>query len=163
MPSFRQRIDGHFFVIPAQGITLMPMKLFKVFGSFVTSLLVVCLLFACGGSKGFPPVVTAVKVQSISYGRTATLYLGGKDLRSSLLVDTGGACTNPSFAASSTTDFWDTLQNLWIIPQLLILARTVAHLPLPSQQILQILFKLIKFLICQEIFNTFSKLLFYWR
>jgi cyclophilin family peptidyl-prolyl cis-trans isomerase len=62
------------------------------------------LLAGCGGSTGFPPVVTAVKVQSISYGRTATVYLGGKDLRSSLVVDSGGACTNPSFAASSTTD-----------------------------------------------------------
>ena len=62
------------------------------------------LLAGCGGSTGFPPVVTAVKVQSISYGRTATVYLGGKDLRSSLVVDTGGACTNSSFAASSTTD-----------------------------------------------------------
>lgn len=62
------------------------------------------LLAGCGGSSGFPPVVTAVKVQSISYGRTATVYLGGKDLRSSLVVDTGGACTNPNFAASSTTD-----------------------------------------------------------
>ena len=62
------------------------------------------LLAGCGGSSGFPPVVTAVKVQSISYGRTATVYLGGKDLRSFLVVDTGGACTNPSFAASSTTD-----------------------------------------------------------
>ena len=82
----------------------MFMKLFKVFGSFVTALFVVSLLSACGGSSGFPPVVTAVKVQSISYGRTATVYLGGKDLRSSLVVDTGGACTNPSFAASSTTD-----------------------------------------------------------
>ena len=61
-------------------------------------------LAGCGGSTGFPPVITAVKVQSISYGRTATVYLGGKDLRSSLVVDTGGACTNPSFAASSTTD-----------------------------------------------------------
>ncbi len=82
----------------------MSMKLFKVFGSFVTALFVVSLLSACGGSSGFSPVVTAVKVQSISYGRTATVYLGGKDLRSSLVVDTGGACTNPSFAANSTTD-----------------------------------------------------------
>ena len=62
------------------------------------------LLTACGGSTGFPPVITAVKPQSLSYGRTATIYLGGKDLRSSLVVDTGGACTNPSFASSSTTD-----------------------------------------------------------
>jgi cyclophilin family peptidyl-prolyl cis-trans isomerase len=62
------------------------------------------LTSGCGGSTGFPPVITAVKVQSISYGRTATLFLGGKDLRSSLVVETNGACTNPSFAASSTTD-----------------------------------------------------------
>ena len=68
------------------------------------ALLLTTFLSACGGSTGFPPVITAVKVQSISYGRTATVYLGGKDLRSSLVVDTGGACTNPSFAASSTTD-----------------------------------------------------------
>jgi cyclophilin family peptidyl-prolyl cis-trans isomerase len=34
----------------------------------------------------------------------ATIYLGGKDLRSSLVVESNGACTNPSFAASSTTD-----------------------------------------------------------
>jgi peptidyl-prolyl cis-trans isomerase A (cyclophilin A) len=82
----------------------MSMKLFKVFGSLASALLLVSLLSACGGSTGFPPVVTAVKVQSISYGRTATVYLGGKDLRSSLVVETGGACTNSSFAASSTTD-----------------------------------------------------------
>ena len=82
----------------------MFMKLFKVFGSFAFALLLVSLLSACGGSSGFPPVVTAVKVQSISFGRNATVYLGGKDLRSSLVVDTGGACTNSSFAASSTTD-----------------------------------------------------------
>ena len=68
------------------------------------ALLLTTLLSACGGSTGFPPVITAVKVQSISYGRTATVYLGGKDLRSSLVVDTGGACTNSSFAASSTTE-----------------------------------------------------------
>lgn len=62
------------------------------------------LLAGCGGSTGFPPVITAVKPQSVSYGRMATIYLGGKDLRSSLIVESNGACTNPSFAASSTTD-----------------------------------------------------------
>jgi cyclophilin family peptidyl-prolyl cis-trans isomerase len=72
--------------------------------TLATCAVLIWLLAGCGGSTGFPPVVTAVKVQSISYGRTATVYLGGKDLRSSLVVDTGGACTNPSFAASSTTD-----------------------------------------------------------
>jgi cyclophilin family peptidyl-prolyl cis-trans isomerase len=62
------------------------------------------LLSACGGSSGFPPVVTGVKAQTLQYGRTATLYLGGKDLRTSVVVESGGACTNPSFATNSTTD-----------------------------------------------------------
>lgn len=64
----------------------------------------VSLLSACGGSDGFQPVVTGVKVQSAAYGKTATIYIGGKDLRSYLTVDTQGACTNPSFASNSTTD-----------------------------------------------------------
>ena len=68
------------------------------------ALLLTTLLTACGGSTGFPPVITAVKPQSLSYGRTATIYLGGKDLRSSLVVETGGGCTNPSFGSSSSTD-----------------------------------------------------------
>ncbi|MFM7005298.1 MAG: peptidylprolyl isomerase [Limnohabitans sp.] len=62
------------------------------------------LLSACGGSDGFQPVVTGVKVQSAAYSKTATIYIGGKDLRSYLTVDTQGACTNPSFASNSTTD-----------------------------------------------------------
>lgn len=62
------------------------------------------LFSACGGSDGFQPVVTGVKVQSAAYGKTATIYIGGKDLRSYLTVDTQGACTNPSFASNSTTD-----------------------------------------------------------
>lgn len=62
------------------------------------------LLSACGGSAGFPPKVTAVKAQTLQYGRTATLQLGGRDMRLSMVVDTGGKCTNPSFASSSTTE-----------------------------------------------------------
>jgi len=69
-----------------------------------TALLLTTLLTACGGSTGFPPVITAVKPQSLSYGRTATIYLGGKDLRSSLVVESNGGCTNPSFGSSSSTD-----------------------------------------------------------
>ena len=68
------------------------------------ALLLTTLLTACGGSTGFPPVITAVKPQSLSYGRTATIYLGGKDLRSSLVVESGGGCINPSFGSSSSTD-----------------------------------------------------------
>ena len=72
--------------------------------TIAASLAMVSLLTACGGSTGFPPVITAVKPQSLSYGRTATIYLGGKDLRSSLVVESGGACTSPSFASNSSTD-----------------------------------------------------------
>jgi peptidyl-prolyl cis-trans isomerase A (cyclophilin A) len=68
------------------------------------ALLLTTLLTACGGSTGFPPVITAVKPQSLSYGRTATIYLGGKDLRSSLVVESNGGCTNPSFGSSSSAD-----------------------------------------------------------
>jgi cyclophilin family peptidyl-prolyl cis-trans isomerase len=70
----------------------------------VTIAFVAIFISACGGSTGFQPVITAVKAQSVSYGRTATIYLGGNDLRSSLVVETNGGCINPSFAADSTTD-----------------------------------------------------------
>ena len=76
------------------------MLLFK----FLASLILIGLISACGGSTGFPPVVTGVKVQSLQYGRTATIYIGGKDLRSSVVVETNGACTEPSFATNSSTD-----------------------------------------------------------
>ena len=80
------------------------MHTFKSLFVLCTALVLASLLSACGGSSDFPPVITAVKPQSVSYGRMATIYLGGKDLRSSLVVESNGACTNPSFAASSTTD-----------------------------------------------------------
>jgi len=69
-----------------------------------TACSLVVLLSGCGGSSGFPPVITGVKVQSLKYGYSATIYLGGKDLRSSITVDSNGGCINPSFAASSSTD-----------------------------------------------------------
>ena len=69
-----------------------------------TLLVLACMFSACGNSNDFQPVVTGVKVQSAQYGKTATIYLGGKDLRSNLLVDTFGACTSPTFASSSNTD-----------------------------------------------------------
>ena len=34
----------------------------------------------------------------------ATIFLGGKDLRSSLVVESNGGCINPSFTSNSTTD-----------------------------------------------------------
>jgi cyclophilin family peptidyl-prolyl cis-trans isomerase len=63
-----------------------------------------CMLCSCGGSSGFQATVTGVKVQSAQYGKTATISIGGKDLRSNLTVDTSGTCTNPVFASNSSTD-----------------------------------------------------------
>jgi cyclophilin family peptidyl-prolyl cis-trans isomerase len=61
------------------------------------------LLHACGGGYAdFPPVVTGFKVQTLQYGRTAVIYVGGNDLRNTISVDTNSACETPSFAASSS-------------------------------------------------------------
>jgi cyclophilin family peptidyl-prolyl cis-trans isomerase len=63
------------------------------------------VLSACGGGGAeFPPAVTGVSARTLQYSRTATINIGGNDLRNSMTVDTGGACTNPSFAASSATN-----------------------------------------------------------
>lgn len=70
----------------------------------VVGLSLAALLSGCGGSDGFPPVITGVKPQSMRYGQTATIYLGGKDLRSSITVEFNGKCTNPSFSSGSTTE-----------------------------------------------------------
>lgn len=70
------------------------------------SFLGVLLLCACGGggSSEFPPVVTGFQIQSLQYGRSATFYIGGNDLRSSMSVESNSACTNLVFASSSTTN-----------------------------------------------------------
>ena len=65
--------------------------------------LIALILSGCGGSTGFAPVVTGIKAQSLQYGRTATILIGGKDLRSSLVVDSAGGCDAPSFASNSST------------------------------------------------------------
>ena len=73
------------------------------FFQLLWALALALFLSACGGSSGFPPVITGVKVQSIQYGQTATIYLGGNDLRSSLIVESEGACLNPTFGSASST------------------------------------------------------------
>lgn len=70
---------------------------------FVASLMGVGQLLACGGGEAFAPVVTGLNARNLQYSRTATINIGGNDLRNSMTVDTGGACTNPSFASSSST------------------------------------------------------------
>ena len=66
--------------------------------------LIALILSGCGGGTGFAPVVTGIKAQSLQYGRTATILIGGKDLRSSLVVDSAGGCEAPSFASNSSTE-----------------------------------------------------------
>lgn len=60
------------------------------------------LLSACGGS-GFSPAVTGVQVQTLQYGRTASIYVGGNDLRSTMVADLGSGCTSPAFSSNSST------------------------------------------------------------
>lgn len=62
------------------------------------------LLSACGGQTGFFPVINAVKPDVLRYNDTATIQIGGKHLRTNLIVDTAGGCTSPSFSARSTPD-----------------------------------------------------------
>ena len=71
---------------------------------FAFGLTLLALLSACGGYSEFPPGITGVKAQSLKYGQTATIYLGGKELRSTMTVDSNGACTNPSFGNNSSTE-----------------------------------------------------------
>ena len=60
------------------------------------------LLAACGGGAGFTPTVTAVQTQSLMYGSTASIYVGGNDLRASMVADLGTGCTSPSFSSNSS-------------------------------------------------------------
>ena len=60
------------------------------------------LLSACGGS-GFSPAVTGVQVQTLQYGRAASIYVGGNDLRSTMVADLGPGCTSPAFSSSSSS------------------------------------------------------------
>jgi peptidyl-prolyl cis-trans isomerase A (cyclophilin A) len=75
---------------------------------FHSKLLLSCtlafFLAGCGGGTSFQPTITGVKPEILQYGKSATIYLGGKDLRSNMVVETNGACINPSFGSQSTTD-----------------------------------------------------------
>ena len=82
----------------------MPKFLTQQLARLSMALASLLMLTACGGgATGFPPVVTAFRAASVLYSRSAVIYIGGNDLRSTMTVDTGGACTNPSFASSSST------------------------------------------------------------
>ena len=48
----------------------------KPFLSFALALLIA----GCGGGTGFQPTITGVKTETLQYGKSATIYLGGKDL-----------------------------------------------------------------------------------
>jgi peptidyl-prolyl cis-trans isomerase A (cyclophilin A) len=61
------------------------------------------LLAGCGGNSGFAPFISAAKPEFLQYGRTATILLGGRHLRSFLVVESPG-CANPVFSQRSTTE-----------------------------------------------------------
>jgi peptidyl-prolyl cis-trans isomerase A (cyclophilin A) len=61
----------------------------------------VALVSACGGGADIAPVVTSITAQSLRYGQTAVIHVGGQFLRQDMQAVTG-SCTNPSFSASST-------------------------------------------------------------
>ncbi len=86
-----------FFTFPPTWLYMFHSKLFP---SFALALLIA----GCGGGTGFQPTITGVKPETLQYGKSATIYLGGKDLRSNMVAETNGACVNPSFASNSTTD-----------------------------------------------------------
>ena len=65
--------------------------------------LVPLALVACGGGSGFESTVTAVQAQSLRYGSTAAIYVGGSDLRADMVADLGTGCTSPSFSTNSST------------------------------------------------------------
>jgi peptidyl-prolyl cis-trans isomerase A (cyclophilin A) len=61
-------------------------------------------LTACGGGgSDFAPLVSAIQAQSLRYGQTATIRIGGKFLRHDMTADTP-TCSNPTFAAASTPE-----------------------------------------------------------
>ena len=60
------------------------------------------LLSACGGTD-VEPAVNGFQAQGLQYGGTTTLRIGGTDLRDTLVIDAGTACTLPTLAPSSST------------------------------------------------------------
>ena len=81
----------------------MPTRILSLSFKSVAAIVVLSQLLACGGGNEFAPVVTGVSALFLQYNRKAVINIGGNYLRNSMTVDTGGACTNPSFAASSST------------------------------------------------------------
>lgn len=73
------------------------------FCTLLLSMFLLGILAGCGGT-GFSPQITAVKAQTLQYGRNATIYLGGVNLRTNLVADLGAGCTTPKFASNSTTE-----------------------------------------------------------
>ena len=69
----------------------------------ITSITLTALLTACGGGGGstFNPNVTAIRAQSLQYSKSAVILIGGTNLRSDMIPDTG-SCTNPAFRSDST-------------------------------------------------------------
>ena len=63
------------------------------------------LLNACGGGGGaeMEPAISQIQAQSLRYGQTATIRVGGKYLRYDMVAETG-TCLNPAFTSASNPD-----------------------------------------------------------
>lgn len=59
-------------------------------------------LTGCGGDSDFPPSVSAIKGQTLQFGKIAVINVGGQFLRKDMIAQTG-ACANPAFRSDSTT------------------------------------------------------------
>jgi peptidyl-prolyl cis-trans isomerase A (cyclophilin A) len=80
----------------------MQFKLFFIYRR-IAVLSLLALLQACGGGNELQPAISEVKAQSLQFGKTASIQVAGKYLRSDMVAQTG-SCTAPTFAASSTPD-----------------------------------------------------------
>lgn len=60
-------------------------------------------LSACGGGTEMGPAISQIQAQSLLYGQTASIRVGGKYLRFDMVADTG-TCLEPAFTSDSNPD-----------------------------------------------------------
>lgn len=91
------------WVVGCKEMVLSLDSLVRAFGFWKLNVcaLAVLVLPACGGSS-FEPSVTGVQTLVLQYGRTATIEVGGVDLRNTLQADLGTGCASPVFSSAST-------------------------------------------------------------
>jgi peptidyl-prolyl cis-trans isomerase A (cyclophilin A) len=66
-------------------------------------IVLLALLSACGGGTEMEPAISQIQAQSLRYGQTATIRVGGKYMRYDMVAETG-TCLNPVFTSASNPD-----------------------------------------------------------